>query len=63
MVKKMSEHVDVDASGIIDGGSKMEEIEYQLWSKILETASGDLTRAELLSYDKSIGIFTHQSSI
>ena len=63
MVKKMREHIDVDASGIIEGIASMEEVEKQIGKIVLETAGGNPTRAELLSYDKSIGIFTKEVSI
>ncbi|OGO17501.1 MAG: hypothetical protein A2Z14_17140 [Chloroflexi bacterium RBG_16_48_8] len=62
-VRKMREHIDVDATGIFDGTSSLEEIGDQIWRVLLKVASGSLTQAEKLSYDKTIGIYTLYPSI
>lgn len=62
-VNRMGEHIDIDASGIIEGLTSMDELRDQIWSKMFDVSSGELTRAEELSYDKSIGIYTSETSI
>lgn len=63
MVQKMREHIDIDASGILEGLTTMADLKDEIWSKSFEVSSGTLTRAEELSYDRSIGIPTIESSI
>jgi altronate dehydratase large subunit len=63
MVKKMAEHIDVDASGIITGQRTLDELQDTILSTILSVASGESTQAEVLSYDRNIGIYTTETSI
>lgn len=62
-VRKMKEHIDVDATGIFEGTSSLEEISDQIWRAMFEVASGSLTQAEKLGYNKTIGIYTMYPSI
>jgi altronate dehydratase len=62
-VQKMKEHIDVDASGIFRDDISLDDIGDEIWSVMLEVASGSMTRAENLKYDKTIGIYTMYPSI
>jgi altronate dehydratase large subunit len=62
-VQKMREHIDVDASRIFDNDITLEDISNEIWSVMLNVASGSKTKAENLKYDKTIGIYTMHPSI
>jgi altronate dehydratase large subunit len=48
--ERMTDNMDVDVSGILDGVLSMEEAGRLIWNEILETASGKLTKAEILGH-------------
>jgi len=62
-VRMMREHIDVDASGLFEATSSLDEISEKIWNMMLDVASGSMTRAETLGYDKTIGIYTMNPSI
>jgi altronate dehydratase large subunit len=48
--ERMADNMDVDVSGILDGVMGVEEAGRLIWNEILETASGKLTKAEILGH-------------
>jgi len=48
--ERMTDNMDVDVSGILDGVLGMEEAGRLIWNEILETANGKLTKAEILGH-------------
>jgi altronate dehydratase large subunit len=56
-VKKLSEHIDVDVSGVISGSETLEEAAEKIFEKLIKVASGEKTRAEILGYDKTMSIY------
>ncbi len=59
----MKEHVDIDASTIINGVESVENVGRKIFTEICAVASGKKTKAELLGYDKTIGIYVDGPSI
>ncbi|MCE5282504.1 MAG: UxaA family hydrolase, partial [Deltaproteobacteria bacterium] len=57
-VTRMGQHIDVNASPIISGEKSIRAIGEEIIKKVLETASGARSQAEINAYDKSIGIYT-----
>lgn len=55
---KMKEHVDVDASSIIEGTRSIKEIGLMIVDRIMDVASGQVVCAETTRYDRTIGIYT-----
>jgi altronate dehydratase large subunit len=55
---KMKEHVDVDASSIIEGTQSIKEVGHMIADRIMDVASGQAVSAETNRYDRSIGIYT-----
>jgi len=51
-VKKMSEHMDVDVSGILEGTMDYNEAGNLILKNLLKTASGKLTAAEILGHNE-----------
>jgi altronate dehydratase large subunit len=56
-VKRLSEHIDVDVSGVISGNETLEETAEKIFEKLIKVASGEKTRAEILGYDKTMNIY------
>jgi altronate dehydratase large subunit len=54
---KMKDHIDVDVSGILEGSLSVEEAGRRIYQVALEVASGRMTKAEELGYDRTIGFF------
>ena len=52
--QRMSDIIDVDAGGVVDGSATVEEIGEQLLESIIETANGSLSKAEKLGQDDFI---------
>ena len=48
--EKMRENIDLDASPIIDQGVPIDAIGEEIFQSVLETASGTMTKAELLGH-------------
>ena len=54
----MKEHVDVDASAIIEGTKTIKDVGQEIIDRVFEVASGEEVAAERNEYDKTIGIYT-----
>jgi len=54
----MKPHIDVDVSQVFTGEKALSEIWPQILETVIETMNGKKTAAELLRYDKTIGIPT-----
>lgn len=52
--KAMEEHIDVDISGILTGALDMETATDLVWKRVIETACGRLTRAEILNHKEFV---------
>ena len=50
--ERMTDNMDVDVSGILDGVLGVEEAGRIIWNEILETANGKLTKAEILGHQE-----------
>lgn len=59
----MKEHIDVDLSHLLGGEEDFVSASQSVYQKVLQVASGELTRAEILEYDKTVGIYTVTFSI
>lgn len=55
---RLRDHMDLNVSGIMDGESTLVEEGEKLLSKILEVASGEVTKAEISGYCKAMDIYT-----
>jgi altronate dehydratase large subunit len=62
-VSWLAEHIDVDVSGIITGDSELPEAGERVLRQILATASGELTKAEVIGYDETMDIYVTGPSI
>lgn len=60
---KMTDHIDVDASGILLGKDSVEAVGSHLFDVIVSVASGKDTSAEELGYDRTMGIWVHGPTI
>ncbi len=56
---KMREHIDVDASSILVGKESIDELGKRIFDQVMVVASGEMTKAEQLGYDRTIGIYAH----
>jgi altronate dehydratase large subunit len=56
---KLNIHMDFNVSGMIDGVETVAEAGKRLFDEILKVASGKLTKAEVLRYDKAMNILTY----
>lgn len=57
MCARMGDHIDVDVSGIIEGSDSVEAAGRRILETVLAVASGRVTAAEALGYDRTIGFF------
>jgi altronate dehydratase large subunit len=57
-VGPMAQHIDVDASAIIEGKGSIPEVGRSIIERILRVASGEVVAAEKNRYDRTIGICT-----
>lgn len=55
----LNTHMDVNVSSIIDGTETVEEAGKRLFEEVLKVASGKLTKAEILNYDKTMDILVY----
>jgi altronate dehydratase large subunit len=53
----MKDHIDVDVSGLLQARYSVEEAGQRIFQVALEVASGRMTKAEELGYDRTIGFF------
>lgn len=56
--KRLSDHIDIDVSGIIEGEEAIEEAAGRVYEEVIAVASGRRTKAEILGYDQSMNIYT-----
>lgn len=56
---KLNIHMDFNVSGMIDGVETVAEAGKGLFDEILKVASGKLTKAEVINYDKAMNILTY----
>lgn len=52
MYERMTDNMDVDVSGILDGTMSVEEAGKLIWQEIVETACGKETKAEILGHQE-----------
>jgi altronate dehydratase large subunit len=57
-VGPMAQHVDLDASAIIQGTASIPEVGRSILERILRVAEGEEVAAEKSRYDRTIGIYT-----
>jgi len=57
-IAKMTQHVDVDASPVINGDMLLQEMGKRILIHVFEVASGREVAAEKSRYDRTIGIYT-----
>ena len=50
--ERMSDNIDVDVSGMLDGVMTLEEAGETIWREIVEVAGGKLTKAEILGHQE-----------
>lgn len=61
-VEVMEEHIDVDVSGILRGEFDLETAANLLWKRVVETACGRLTRAEILNHKEFVPTKLYRSA-
>jgi len=54
---KMSDHIDLDLSTVIDGTLTIEAAGQKVFRELLAVASGGKTKAEILQYTNSMDIY------
>lgn len=57
-VQKMSDHIDLDLSGVVDGDMTLEEAGEKILDTVATVCSGQFTMAEINGYTNSMGIYT-----
>jgi len=57
-MQKLSDHMDLDVSAVIEGKESIEEAGKRIFDDIIEVASGKLTKAEISGYVKAMDIYT-----
>jgi len=55
--KKLQDHMDINVSGIMQGTESLPDSGKRILNEILEFASGKLTKAEILGYNKCMNIY------
>lgn len=55
--RRLSEHIDVDVSGVITQNKTLEEVAEKILEKLIKVASGEKTKAEIIGYDKTVEIY------
>ena len=56
--ERLRDHMDLNVSGIMEGKSTLAEEGETIFKKIVEVASGELTKAEISGYCKAMDIYT-----
>ncbi len=59
----MSEHIDVDVSGVLIGKETLEVAYEKVLKFILLIASNELTKSEIIGYTETMEIYTHGLTI
>lgn len=57
-MEKLSDHMDLDVSPVIEGKETIQEAGKRIVSEIIQVASGKLTKAEISGYTKAMDIYT-----
>ena len=57
--QKMSDHIDVNLSGVIDGTDTIPDAGKKIFDALIRVASGSMTKAEISGYTNSMDIFMH----
>jgi altronate dehydratase large subunit len=57
-VQKLRDHMDIDVSPVIDGEESIIEAGNRIFDKIIDVASGEVTKAEIIGYNKAMDILT-----
>ena len=55
--EKMSDHIDINLSAVIDGGDTIPDAGRRLLEELVNVASGGMTKAEISGYVNSMDIF------
>jgi Altronate dehydratase len=55
--EKMSDHIDMDLSAVIDGGDTIPDAGRRIVDELAAVASGALTKAEISGYTNSMDIY------
>ncbi|PLS04891.1 UxaA family hydrolase [Neobacillus cucumis] len=50
MAKRMADNIDIDVSSVLEGTKSLEEAGNEIFTEIIEVASGKLTKAEILGH-------------
>ncbi|WP_448523788.1 UxaA family hydrolase [Pseudothermotoga sp.] len=50
----MSEHIDVDVSGVLRGEINLDQAADMLWKRVIETANGRMVKAEILNHKEFV---------
>lgn len=57
-MEKLSDHMDLDVSQVIEGKETIEKAGKRIVSEIIKVASGKLTKAEISGYTQAMDIYT-----
>ena len=55
--KRMNDHIDLSVHGVMDGDESLTHAGQRLYEKVLETASGEETKAEVSGYTQALDIY------
>ncbi|MEK7435384.1 MAG: UxaA family hydrolase [Pseudomonadota bacterium] len=55
--KRMNDHIDLSVHGVMDGDESLTHAGQRLYEKVLETASGEETKAEVSGYTQAMDIY------
>jgi len=55
--EKMSDHIDMDLSSVIDGGDTIPDAGQRILEELVRMASGSMTKAEISGYTNSMDIY------
>lgn len=55
--EKMSDHIDMDLSAVIDGGDTIPDAGCRILEEVVRMASGNMTKAEISGYTNSMDIY------
>ncbi len=54
LYRKMEDIIDIDAGGIIENGETIDAVAFNLFNKVIETANGGITKAQLMGQNDFI---------
>jgi altronate dehydratase large subunit len=55
--KRLQDHMDLSVHGVMDGDESLNRAGNRIYEKLLETASGVLTKAEVSGYVQAMDIY------